>query len=218
MVSVLDSDASPIRLTLVAEDPLARGALSRTLAEQGGDIAVIAAGTLAEVEASRPELAPDVVLWDVGLHPAESGGRLDAPELGAPVLALVPDESAGEGALSAGARGLLFRDVAPAPLFAALRAVARGLNVFDPALASVRATPRAAASTHGPGGPESLTPREREVLALLAEGLSNKSIADRLGISEHTAKFHVNAVMAKLGVQRRTEAVVRAARMGLVTL
>ena len=83
--------------------------------------------------------------------------------------------------------------------------------------ASVRTTPRAAASA-STSGPESLTPREREVLALLAEGLSNKAIADRLDISEHTAKFHVNAVLAKLGVQRRTEAVVRAARMGLVTL
>jgi DNA-binding NarL/FixJ family response regulator len=213
---VLDSDASPVRVTLVAEDPLARGALSRALAEQGDDIAVIASGTLAEVESSRPEVAPDVVLWDVGLHPAEPGGRLDAPELGAPVLALVPDEPAGETALSTGARGLLFRDVAPAALLAALRAVARGLAVFDPALSALRATPRASTSTTA--GPETLTPREREVLALLAEGLSNKAIADRLDISEHTAKFHVNAVLAKLGVQRRTEAVVRAARMGLVTL
>ncbi len=212
---MLDSDASPVRVTLVAEDPLARGALSRALAEQGDGIAVIASGTLAEVESSRPDIAPDVVLWDVGLHPAEPGGRLDAPELGAPVLALVPDEPAGEAALSTGARGLLFRDVAPAPLLAALRAVARGLTVFDPALAPLRATPRASTPTTSP---ETLTPREREVLALLAEGLSNKAIADRLDISEHTAKFHVNAVMAKLGVQRRTEAVVRAARMGLVTL
>jgi two-component system, NarL family, nitrate/nitrite response regulator NarL len=214
---VLDSDASPLRVTLVAEDPLSRGALSRTLAEQSGDLVIIVAGTLAEVESSRPELAPDVVLWDVGLHPVESGGRLDMPELGAPVLALVPDEPAGEGALSSGARGLLFRDVAPAPLLAALRAVARGLTVFEPALAALRATPRASGPT-STSTPEGLTPREREVLALLAEGLSNKAIADRLDISEHTAKFHVNAVLAKLGVQRRTEAVVRAARMGLVTL
>jgi DNA-binding NarL/FixJ family response regulator len=211
---VLDSDATPLRVVLVAEDPLARGALSRVLVEQGGDIVVLASGTLAELESSRPEAAPDAVLWDVGLHPAD-GGRLDAPELGAPVLALVPDEPSGEGALSAGARGLLFRDVAPAPLLAALRAVARGLSVFDPALASVRTAPRASSPT---SGQETLTPREREVLALLAEGLSNKAIADRLTISEHTAKFHVNAVLAKLGVQRRTEAVVRAARMGLVTL
>ncbi len=64
----------------------------------------------------------------------------------------------------------------------------------------------------------SLTPRELEVLALLAEGLPNKSIARRLDISEHTVKFHVNAVLAKLDVQSRTEAAVRAARMGLITL
>ncbi len=209
-----DSDTTPLRLTLVAEDPLARGALSRALSEQASNLIVSASGTLAEVESSRPE-TPEVVLWDVGLHPADSSGRLDAPDLGAPVLALVPDETAGEGALSAGARGLLFRDVAPAPLLAALRAVAHGLTVFDPALASVRASARTSTTT---ATPEGLTPREREVLALLAEGLSNKAIADRLAISEHTAKFHVNAVLAKLGVQRRTEAVVRAARMGLVTL
>jgi DNA-binding NarL/FixJ family response regulator len=212
---VLDSDASPVRLALVAEDPLARGALSRALSEQGSGLVVVASGTLAEVESSRSDATPDVVLWDVGLHPADSGGRPDAPDLGAPVLALVPDESAGEGALLAGARGLLFRDVAPATLLAALRAVARGLSVFDPALSALRTPARASAST---AAPESLTPREREVLALLAEGLSNKAIAERLDISEHTAKFHVNAVLAKLGVQRRTEAVVRAARMGLVTL
>jgi DNA-binding NarL/FixJ family response regulator len=211
---VLDSPASPLRLALVAEDPLARGALSRALADQGGEaITVTAAGTLAELEAARAE-PPDVVLWDVGLRLTEAEGRLEIPELGAPVLALVPDEAAGELALAAGARGLLFRDAAPSPLLAALQAVARGLAVFEPALSPVRPTPRAPTPTT----PESLTPREREVLALLAEGLSNKAIADRLAISEHTAKFHVNAVLAKLGVQRRTEAVVRAARLGLVTL
>jgi DNA-binding NarL/FixJ family response regulator len=65
---------------------------------------------------------------------------------------------------------------------------------------------------------ESLTDRELQVLSRLAEGLSNKQIAARLGISEHTAKFHVNAILGKLGVQSRTEAVVRAARLGLLML
>jgi len=65
---------------------------------------------------------------------------------------------------------------------------------------------------------EAFTPREREVLALLARGLSNRDIADALEISAHTAKFHVNSILQKLGVERRTEAVVRAARLGLVTL
>ncbi len=212
---VLDPIATPLRLALAAEDPLARGALSRTLSDQGGEsFTLVAAGTLAELEAARTE-PPDVVLWDVGLRLAGTEGRLEAPDLGAPVLALVPDEAAGEQALMAGARGLLFRDAAPGALLAALQAVARGLTVFDPALSPARSTTRAAAL---PTSPEALTPREREVLALLAEGLSNKAIADRLAISEHTAKFHVNAVLAKLGVQRRTEAVVRAARLGWVTL
>ncbi len=215
---MLDSPTAPLRLVLVAEDPLARGALSRALGDQGGELLVVASGTQAELEVTRGE-APDVVLWDTGLRPPEAEGRVEAPDLGAPVLALVADEAAGEVALTAGTRGLLFRDVEPAPLAAALLAVARGLAVFDPGLSELRAAPRGGASTAtSTGSPDSLTPREREVLALLAEGLSNKAIADRLSISEHTAKFHVNAVLAKLGVQRRTEAVVRAARLGLVTL
>jgi DNA-binding NarL/FixJ family response regulator len=215
---VLDAATAPLRLALVAEDPLARGALSRALSDQGGELLLVASGTQTELESAAGE-APDVVLWDTGLRLPEHDARVEPPDLGAPVLALVADEAAGEVALTAGARGLLFRDVGPAPLVAALLAVARGLTVFDPGLSEVRAAPRAATSsaTNTPG-PDSLTPREREVLALLAEGLSNKAIADRLSISEHTAKFHVNAVLAKLGVQRRTEAVVRAARLGLVTL
>jgi DNA-binding NarL/FixJ family response regulator len=65
---------------------------------------------------------------------------------------------------------------------------------------------------------EALTPREQEVIQLLAEGLPNKTIADRLHISEHTVKFHVNAILSKLGAQSRTEAVVRATRLGLLLL
>ncbi|WP_163994122.1 response regulator transcription factor [Pyxidicoccus caerfyrddinensis] len=214
---MLDAATAPLRLALVAEDPLARGALSRALSDQGGELLLVASGTQTELESAAGE-APDVVLWDTGLRLPEHDARVEPPDLGAPVLALVADEAAGEVALTAGARGLLFRDVGPAPLVAALLAVARGLTVFDPGLSEVRAAPRAATSATSTPGPDSLTPREREVLALLAEGLSNKAIADRLSISEHTAKFHVNAVLAKLGVQRRTEAVVRAARLGLVTL
>jgi DNA-binding NarL/FixJ family response regulator len=65
---------------------------------------------------------------------------------------------------------------------------------------------------------DALTPRELEVINLIAEGLPNKTIAGRLGISEHTVKFHVNAILTKLGAQSRTEAVVRATRMGLIAL
>ncbi|NTX05554.1 response regulator transcription factor [Myxococcus sp. CA040A] len=215
---MLDAPLVPLRLALVAEDPLARGALSRVLGDQGSELLTVASGTQVELESRRGD-AFDVVLWDTGLRiSSEAEARVEAPDLGAPVLALVADEAAGELALTAGAKGLLFRDVAPMPLTAALLAVARGLVVFDPGLSELRTSTRTAAPGSSALGPDALTPREREVLALLAEGLSNKAIADRLSISEHTAKFHVNAVLGKLGVQRRTEAVVRAARMGLVTL
>ncbi|MCP3099096.1 response regulator transcription factor [Myxococcus sp. K15C18031901] len=214
---MLDTSLAPLRLALVAEDPLARGALSRVLGEQGTELLVVAAGTQAELESTRGEPV-DVVLWDTGLRPADPEARLEAPDLGGPVLALVADETSGEQVLATGVRGLLFRDVAPAPLTAALLAVSRGLAVYEPGLAELRAPASRSGPATGTLGPDALTPREREVLALLAEGLSNKAIADRLSISDHTAKFHVNAVLSKLGVQRRTEAVVRAARMGLVTL
>jgi DNA-binding NarL/FixJ family response regulator len=95
---------------------------------------------------------------------------------------------------------------------AALAAVARGLTVLDPAVAADWIRP----PEDAPGG--GLTAREAEVLGLLAEGLSNKGIAARLGISEHTAKFHVNAILAKLGAESRSAAIVKAARLGLVAL
>jgi two-component system, NarL family, nitrate/nitrite response regulator NarL len=85
--------------------------------------------------------------------------------------------------------------------------------VFEPTLLRVLVSARAT-----PGDALALTPREAEVLNLLAEGLSNKLVADRLKISEHTAKFHVNAILTKLGAETRTEAVVLAARRGLLML
>ena len=100
-------------------------------------------------------------------------------------------------------------------LEATIHAVAQGLAVIEPELLA----------DVWPAGPpvesdlaEELTPRELEVLQLLAEGLANKAIAQRLTISEHTVKFHVNAIMSKLGAQSRTAAVVRATRLGLIML
>src|SRR5439155_24163709 len=98
---------------------------------------------------------------------------------------------------------------------AALAAVRGGLTVVDNDVAAglVQAAP-----VHAPKGRGELTERERQVVQFLSEGLSNKLIADRLGISDHTAKFHVNGVMMKLGASTRTEAVVEAVRRGLIRL
>jgi DNA-binding NarL/FixJ family response regulator len=136
-------------------------------------------------------------------------------DAGPPVVALITDEIQALEARTAGARGLLLRDTSAERLVAALTAAARDLIVLDPPLAVPMLGARDPSS---PTPVEDLTPRELEVLGLLAEGLPNKAIARRLGISEHTVKFHVNAVLGKLGAQSRTEAVVRATRLGLILL
>jgi len=211
---------SDLRVTLIADDPLARAGLAGLIATLE-DCRVVdqlsgSDGRAALLDAGRQ----DVILWDLGWDPEPGLAALaDQEEAGAPVLALAPGgEDEGEVARSAwaaGAAGVLLRTVAPERLLAGLRAVAAGLIVWEPTLA-------AALLPTGESGADSLveplTPREIQVLQLLAEGLPNKTIARRLDISDHTVKFHVNAILGKLQVQSRTEAVVRATRLGLVVL
>ncbi|HWZ92337.1 MAG TPA: response regulator transcription factor [Polyangiaceae bacterium] len=157
------------------------------------------------------EIRAELILWDVGPRPALVERALLTER--APTLALVRDEETALDVLRAGALGVLLRNAESERVLSALRALASGVAVFEPALLRSLVTARAA-----PGDPLTFTPREAEVLNLIAEGLSNKLIADRLKISEHTAKFHVNAILNKLGAETRTEAVVLAARRGLLML
>ena len=136
------------------------------------------------------------------------------------VLADHPDPEWTTAALRAGVRAVLPREATAAELVAAVGAAAAGLTALPPDLAAELAS---AAAPRPPtpaavAPPTPLTPRELEVLALLAEGLPNKAIAPRLGISEHTVKAHVTAIFAKLGVGTRAEAVVTAARRGVLML
>jgi DNA-binding NarL/FixJ family response regulator len=124
------------------------------------------------------------------------------------VVALVRDEAEAARALSAGANGTVLRSASPSRIHAALHAVAEGLYVSEVQIAIARESAAAG----------SLTARENDVVRLLAAGLTNKEIAQRLGITENTVKFHVNGILGKLGVETRTEAVVHAARLGIVTL
>ena len=153
----------------------------------------------------------ELMVWDVGpqVAPMPRSALLER----VPTLALVRDEETALELLRAGAQAVLLRGSEGERLLAALQAVATGLGVFDPALLRALLVARA-----GPRDGLLLTPRETEVLSLMAEGLSNKLIADRLKISEHTAKFHVNSVLNKFDAETRTEAVVSAARRGLLML
>jgi two-component system nitrate/nitrite response regulator NarL len=209
-----------LRVLVVADDPLARAGLAAMLNGQPTCSVVgqvPAGGDLADEAAVY---RPDVVVWDVGWEPAHVTGRAEdrlpeLPDARIPVVALLADDGLVAEAWVGGVRGLLLREVAAEELVAALEAVAEGLIVFDPALASAVLPVREPLPEMAM---EELTPRELEVLQLMAEGLSNRAIGLRLEISEHTVKFHVNAILGKLGAQSRTEAVVRATRLGLIML
>ena len=136
------------------------------------------------------------------------------PDADLPTLILVRDAAAAASALAGGARGVLPRNAAPRRMHAALHAVAESELVIDEAFAQAllrRARPAVAMIAP-------LTRREREVLQLLAGGMTNKEIASRLGVTDHTVKFHVNGILGKLGAVTRTEAVVEAARRGLIAV
>jgi two-component system nitrate/nitrite response regulator NarL len=200
----------PLRLLVVAEDGLARAGL-RALAEAAG-LQVIADGPPAELEDAAGDEA-DAAAWDVGAQGGVDGLRSLSGRL--PVVSILwSEEQAGE-ALAAGARAVLLRDRVEEQLQPAVTAAVAGLVTLDERLAESVLRPRPASA---PLLAEPLTPREVEVLQLVAEGLTNRRIGERLGISEHTAKFHVNAILGKLGAQSRSEAVAQAARLGLVLL
>jgi DNA-binding NarL/FixJ family response regulator len=210
----MEEDQHALRVYILGEDPLARAGLAASLEGLHGVLIVgQAEGSETGIESAR-QTSPDVILWDLGLHPSAALEHLaeHASSL-PPVLALIPGEESASEAWLAGGRGILRRESEAAQIHAALVAVAHGLVVFgDVPARSI------------PGGSlpgtieEPLTPREADVLRLMAEGMTNKSIAARLGITEHTAKFHVNAILRKLGAQSRTEAVVLATRRGLILL
>lgn len=206
-----------LRLLIVADDPLARAALAMLLDEMLPchvvgqlDSSAFTADPAAELDETRA----DVVLWDLGWETAVADPP-DFSEVTVPVVVLLADSLQAGDAWAAGARALLTRDMNAEKMTAAVQAAAQGLTVLDDQLADALLPIPALAQDDVT---ETLTPRETEVLHLLAEGLTNKAIAQTLAISDHTVKFHVNAILGKLGAQSRTEAVVRATRLGLIAL
>ena len=202
-------------MLVVADDPLTRAGLAALLAGQPGCSVVGQVAGDVDFAGTRQVYHPDVLVWDLGWGDLTLSLERLAGLHDVPVVALVPDVAHVADAWAAGARGLLRREADAESLAAALRSVAQGLALFDPALAAALIPPQDQAPTPPA---EELTPRELEVLRLVAQGLPNKAIAQRLDISEHTVKFHVNAILGKLGVQSRTEAVVHATRLGLILL
>jgi len=211
-----------IRVFIVAASPLARAGLENLLAarkvEVVGSNATI--DTLADVLA---DTAPDVVLIESSGEPFEPMlGSILASGLAADISVVILGDGITPGAsadaLRGGIRAALPGDISPDQLVAALEAAASGLLVLHPSHAN-EALPTGSAPARALDDlAESLTRRELEVLQMLAAGLSNKEIAARLNISEHTVKFHVASILGKLGAASRTEAVSLGIRRGLVLL
>lgn len=219
-----------ITVVIADDQPLVRVGISMLLAAEP-DIQVVgeASDGREAVELARAQ-HPDVVVMDVrmpGMDGVAATRVLTADDISSGpdrltkvlVLTTFDDDESVYGALRAGASGFLLKHAAPTDLIAAVRKVAVGEAWIDPAVARKVIAAVASFSDFGQGASkliERLTPREREVLVLMAHGLSNAEIRDRLVLSEATVKTHVARVVMKTGSRDRTQAVVLAYQSGLV--
>ena len=225
--------ADPIRILVVDDHAVVREGLRAFLALQDGFEIVGEAVDGEEAIAKAAELEPDVILMDLVMPKLDGVSAMrelrevrgaDGRGSGARVIVLTSflDEDRLLPALEAGAAGYLLKNSQPAELARAVRAAHAGEAIIDPTAAArlVDALSdqdrRRPAATAG-AALEQLTGRERDVLALIARGRSNKRIALELGISEKTVKTHVGHVLAKLGVSDRTQAALLAVEQGLLT-
>ncbi len=211
-----------IRLLIVADSPLARAGLESMVRSSPGVEIVGAAGDLRALGELLLDAEADALLIDAaGPNGQSVFDTLAASDFASDLAVIVlSDRSSSLGlaaALRAGVRSVLPREVSAEQLTAAIQAVAAGLVVVthDEVASSVAESIRAPAHAELA---EPLTPREREVLQMMAAGLANKEIAAKLAISEHTVKFHVASILGKLGASTRTEAVSNGIRHGLILL
>ncbi|WP_061300432.1 response regulator [Herbidospora cretacea] len=198
-----------IRVLIADDHPIVRQGL-RTFLEVQGDIDVVGeAGDGAEAVELARSLSPDVVLLDLKMPVLDGLGALAELDGAARVIVLTSMTDRGDvaPAMRAGAAGFLYKDVDPSALVSAIRAVHGGQVALAPEAADAMLKPSAEAVA--------LTDREREVLALIAGGRSNREIARALDVAEKTVKTHVSNVLMKLGVQDRTQAALYAVRHGL---
>lgn len=209
----------PIRTMLVDDHALLREGM-RSLLERENSISVVGeANTVAEALEGVARCSPEVMVVDLKLTAGTEyeGLRLISelsrqyPDVGTLVLTTFLDDELVVRAVRSGAKGYVVKDIDTTELVRAIISVSRGDSAFDPRSAAV-----VLRAVTGQGNSETLTDRERQVLRLLADGLSNKEIGETLFISPSTVKFHIRNIIRKLGVSKRTEAVYSASKRGLI--
>jgi two-component system, NarL family, response regulator YdfI len=205
------------RVLTAAASPPRQAELERIVQENSNLYLVGSVSVLSTVPQRTAELHPDVILIDL----AEPDHQVAIQRTSAAVVALVEDldRNWSRQLLRGGVLGILPRNSSPAEIASAIHAASRGLLVVEPELIRDLVVSDAARNFESDIDlVEELTDREIEVLRMLAEGWANKEIASRLGISDHTVKFHISSILAKLAVSSRTEAVTVGIRKGLILL
>ncbi|MDX6360431.1 MAG: two-component system, NarL family, response regulator DevR [Nocardioidaceae bacterium] len=213
----MSEESRPIRVFLLDDHEVVRQGL-RALLESGGDIEVVGESGLAMEAAARiPALRPDVAVLDARL-PDGSGievcrtVRAVDPTIKALILTSYDDDEALFAAIMAGAAGYVLKEIGGQDLIGAVRTVAAGNSLIDPSL-TARVLERV---RNGPAtAPElaDLTEQELKLLGLIAEGLTNRQIGERMFLAEKTVKNYVSSILAKLGLERRTQAAVLASKL-----
>lgn len=217
------ANAVPIRILIADDHPIVREGLIAILGTQPDFLVVAETGAGAEAVRLVTELRPDIVLLDLDMPEMDGVSALrlmheHVPGVRVIVLTAFDTDDQIVGAVRAGAKGYLLKGVPRAEIFDAIRVVHAGGSLLQPIVTSkLMRSIEHDAEVQTPAV-DPLTGRETEVLALLAQGHTNKEIAAALFISERTVKFHVSAIMGKLNAGNRTEAVAAAAQRGLVKL
>ncbi|MFI5806727.1 response regulator [Streptomyces sp. NPDC051561] len=215
------TEQDPIRVFLLDDHEVVRLGLTDLL-DSEPDISVVGdAGSAEQALVRGPALRPDVAVLDVRLPDGDGISvcrelRSRMPELACLMLTSFDDEEALLDAIMAGAAGYVLKQLRGSDLIAAVRTVASGQSLLDPATTARLMRSLRAGPASGPAlAPEleGLSPRERDILALIGEGLTNREIGKKLFLSEKTVKNHISRLLAKLGVQRRVQAAVLATHL-----
>ena len=212
----------PIRIVIADDHPIVRQGLAAVL-EQEEDLKVVSQAVNGlEAVARARELRPDIILMDLQMPEMDGVEAIqkikeECPEIGIIILTTYDADDYIFRGIEAGARGYLLKDSPPGEVLNAIRAVHKGESLIQPRVAS-RLLDRFSQLARAPDPGEILSPREVEVLQLMAKSTVNKEIATELLIGESTVKTHIVHIFNKLGVKGRTEAVAEASRRGIIRL
>ena len=209
--------ADPTRVFLLDDHEVVRRGLKELLEAEGDLLVVGEAGTAAEALARIPPTKPEVAVLDVRLPDGDGVTvcreiRASHPEIQCLILTSFSDDEALFQAIMAGAAGYVLKQIKGTDLLDAVRRVAAGQSLLDPAV-TARVLERLRRGEVEDERLAHLTPQERNILELIAEGLTNRQIAARVHLAEKTVKNYVSNLLAKLGMERRTQAAVYAARL-----